>query len=170
MPLPGTSNDCAVKMLYHPYDYEKYPVRKKKRLQSYDYSTSNYYFVTICTHEKQCIFGNINEKNDFGRIVEKSIEEIQVHFPDAIVDKFVVMPNHIHFIFYLQGGKSSLEHVVGSFKSYVTKQIHAIDPHCLVWQKSFHDHIIRDEKSYQNIWLYIESNPMNWEKDCFYRT
>lgn len=168
MPLPGISNDCAVNRLYNPYDYDKYPVRKSKILQGYDYSASNYYFVTICTHDKLCIFGNTDIINDFGEIAQKSILEIQAHFPDVIVDKFVVMPNHVHMILYLTGRKTDLYHVVGSYKSYVTRQIHKIKPDCNVWQKSFHDHIIRDEKSYQKIWLYIDSNPMNWKKDCFY--
>lgn len=37
-----------------------------------------------------------------------------------------------------------------------------------IWQRSYHDHIIRGEKDYQKIWEYIETNPLKWELDCFY--
>ncbi|MBQ8622333.1 MAG: transposase, partial [Oscillospiraceae bacterium] len=84
------------------------------------------------------------------------------------IDKYVVMPNHIHIIIFLYGGKSRLDNIIGSYKSFVSRRIHKQQPALKVWQESFHDHIVRNEKSYQNIWLYIESNPMNWEKDCFY--
>ena len=154
--------------MYNPYDTEKYPVRKKNRLQGYDYSSENYYFITICSHEKQCIFGSPEKKSLFGSIAEQAVQKMEQHYPDITVDKYEVMPNHVHFILYCSGNKSNVASVIGSYKSYVSREIHRYDPSCQVWQKSFHDHIIRNEKSYQNIWLYIENNPINWEKDCFY--
>ena len=154
--------------MYNPYDSEKYPKRKKPRLQGYDYSTSNYYFVTVCTFEKQCIFGKPEELNELGKIVEQGIAKIPEHFPGTKMDGFVVMPNHIHMLIFLPGGRSKLEHIIGSLKSYVTREIHRLQPDLKIWQTSFHDHIIRNEKAYQKIWLYIESNPRNWAKDCFY--
>ena len=154
--------------MYNPYNSEKYPVRKNPRLKGYDYSVSNYYFVTVCTHEKQCIFWDAENISPYGKIAEQGILDIQKHYPDVKVDKYVVMPNHVHILLFLSGGKSRLEYVIATWKAYVTREIHKIKPDLKVWQASFHDHIIRNEKSYQNIWLYIESNPMNWEKDCFY--
>ena len=152
----------------NPNDYDKYPKRKNPRLSGYDYSTQNYYFITICTHEKSCIFGTPNMLNLYGKYAYEGMQQIPQHFPDVSVEKFVVMPNHIHAILFLHGKGSNLERVIGSYKSYVSKKVHRHEPDRRVWQDSFHDHIIRNEKSYQNIWLYIEGNPANWEKDCFY--
>ena len=154
--------------MYTPYDYEKYPNRKNPRLKGYDYTAPNYYFVTICTHEKQCIFGNAGKQNVFGDIARQGILEIPQHHSGVNVDHFVVMPNHVHMLIRIMDGKTALGTVIGSYKSRVSRLIHGIAPDLVVWQSSFHDHIIRNEKSYQHIWLYIESNPSNWEKDCFY--
>ena len=151
-----------------PYGTEKYPKRKNPRLKGYDYSTENYYFITICTFEKKCLFEISENRNPFGQYAAQGFEEISIHYPDVTVDKYVVMPNHVHAVIYVRGEKSNLTRVVGSYKSYVTKKIHETSPDLRVWQTSFHDHIIRNERSYQNIWLYIDSNPENWEKDCFY--
>ena len=155
--------------MYSPYDKEKYPTRKSPRLKGYDYSTPNYYFATICTHDKKCIFGQPGMLNDFGKIVEKGIAGIPEHYSGVKIEKAVVMPNHVHVLILLYGGKSELDNIIGSFKSFVSRSIHKVQPELEVWQESFHDHIIRNEKAYQNIWLYIESNPANWQKDCFYK-
>ena len=149
-------------------DFEKYPQRKNPRLRGYDYSSENYYFVTICSGDKECIFGRTDKLNQYGEWASQGMEEISQHYPDVIVDKFVVMPNHVHAIIYIKDKKANLSRVIGSYKSYVAKKIHEIEPGKAVWQASFHDHIIRNEKSYHNIWQYIEGNPINWEKDCFY--
>ena len=78
------------------------------------------------------------------------------------------MPNHVHAIIVLTDDKTKLSDVVCSYKSYVTKKIHELQPDMKVWQSSFHDHVIRNQQSYEKIWLYIEGNPMNWDKDCFF--
>ena len=137
-------------------------------MKDYDYATSNYYFVTVCTCDKQCIFGMTGKLTQWGKIAEQGILCITEHYPDVIVDQYVVMPNHIHAILYLKGGKINLSRVIGSYKSYVSKKIHETEPDKTIWQTSFHDHIIRNENAYRKIWQYIESNPVNWEKDCFY--
>ena len=154
--------------MYNPYDHEKYPKRKHPRLKGYDYSTTNYYFVTICTHDKQCIFGNPGNHNVFGKIAQEGIEKIPEHHPGVAIEQYVVMPNHVHILIQLQDNKSDLKTVIGSYKSRISRLIRQLQPEICVWQNSFHDHIVRNEKSYQNIWLYIEGNPINWEKDCFY--
>ena len=168
MPQPGSGIDCVVITMYSPYDKEKYPTRKNTRLKGYDYSTPNYYFVTICTHDKKQIFGGPKEINRFGEIAEQAMMEIPNHYPGVKLDKYVVMPNHVHAILYLCGGTATLDNVIGSYKSHVSREIHKVDPEMKVWQSSFHDHIIRNQSSYEKIWLYIDANPMNWEKDCFY--
>ena len=154
--------------MYNPYDNEKYPNRKNPRLNGYDYSTANYYFVTVCTDGKVCLFGNPGEENPCRIIAEHGALKIPEHYPGVTVDKMVVMPNHVHMVLILDGTTATLDKIVGSYKAYVTKEIHKIQPGIVVWQKSFHDHIIRNEEGYRNIWSYIDSNPQNWDKDCFY--
>ena len=147
---------------------DRFPKRKNPRLKQYDYATENYYFVTICTGEKKCIFGSLNNMNIFGKFAEEGLLLIETHFPTVKVDKFIIMPNHVHAIIILSDGKVKLTTVVGSYKSYVTKKIHEISPDIQVWQTSFHDHVIRNQQAYEKIWNYIEYNPTKWEEDCFY--
>ena len=86
------------------------------------------------------------------------------------MDKYVVMPNHVHMILVIHSVDNliSITRIVGQFKMSVSKEIRKINPDMKVWQRSFHDHIIRNERSYQKIWEYIENNPIKWEEDCFY--
>ena len=148
----------------------RFPVRKNPRLKNYDYSTPNYYFVTICCHKMQHLFGRAGAPNDWGRIAARGLEEMEQHFPGLKLDKYVIMPNHLHAILVLEGTDTKLPIAIGQFKSYVTRQIRQSAPGRVVWQVSYHDHIIRNQTEYEKIWLYIESNPMNWEKDCHYTT
>ena len=155
--------------MYKYQEENRFPKRKNPRLKEYDYNTPNYYFVTICTDRKTCIFGSPEKLNKYGIIAKQGIEIISDHFSGVLVDKYVVMPNHVHIIIVLTTTDKSLLSVVGSYKSYVTKYIHKFDPIRKVWQKSFHEHIIRNQKSYEKIWNYIETNPIRWEEDCFYK-
>ncbi len=154
--------------MYNPNDPEKFPVRKSPRLKGYDYSISNHYFVTVCTKYKKCIFGEPGNLNPCGKIAKQGILLMKEHNPDVRVETFVVMPNHVHILLFLYGGKARLEYVVGTWKAFVTREIHSVHPGMSVWQSSFYDHIVRNERSLQNIWKYIDNNPANWEKDCFY--
>ena len=149
-------------------DNERFPSRKHPRLKNFNYSSPNYYFATICTWNKACIFGKPNDLNQWGAVAERVLLEVEHHFPDVQIDKYVIMPNHVHVILILQGGCASLSHIIGQYKSAVTRKIHEIAPQKKVWQTSFHDHVIRNQKDYERIWLYIEANPMNWSKDCFF--
>ena len=149
-------------------DADRFHSRKHPRMKQYDYATPNYYFVTICTKDKACLFGGPGALNQYGKLAEQGILEIEKHFSGVKLDKYVVMPNHIHLILVFQGNAVSLPVVVGQYKSYVSKRIHEIEPKRAIWQTSYHDHIIRDQRGYENIWLYIESNSDNWHKDCFY--
>ena len=149
------------------------PKRKSPRIPGYDYGMPNYYFITICTHEKQCIFGNPGRLNTFGKIAEENLLLIPRLHPRIQLDKYVVMPNHIHGIFIVKAenandGLKDLSMVIGQYKMSVTKRIRKSESEKRVWQRSFHDHIIRNQSSYEKIWLYIENNPLKWEEDCFY--
>ena len=143
--------------------------RKSPRLPGYDYTTENYYFVTICTHDKACIFGTPNKLSPLGEIVFQHLQALSSHYKSVNVDVFRVMPNHVHFIVaFGADADRSLDVVVGLFKSGVTRQIRKTDPKCNVWQRSFHDHIIRNQREYEQIWQYIQFNDQKWETDCFY--
>ena len=148
-------------------DRERFPVRRNPRLKGFDYSSPNWYFVTICTWEKQCLFGSPKQLSPLGEIARQCLNEIGMHFPCVTVEKSVIMPNHVHAIISLTEGVN-LSAVVGLFKSAVTKQVHEIRPGEKVWQTSFHDHIIRSRTDFERIWLYIDNNPGRWMDDCFY--
>ena len=144
------------------------PKRKSPRLQNFDYSSANYYFITICTHNRICLFGTAEENNQFGRIAEEGIHQISKHFTDVTVDIFNVMPNHVHMIIVLNENKRNLSSVIGSYKAFVSKEIHKMAPELSVWQRSFHDHIIRTQQSYEKIWIYVANNHRKWREDCFF--
>ena len=147
--------------------------RKSPRIPDYDYSNSGYYFVTICTHDKKSIFGKPDKLNQYGKITWHDLSSLEKHCSNVKVDIFAVMPNHIHAIIVIdhQDGSTdgvNLNTIVGQYKSGVTRKIREICPDLSVWQRSYHDHIIRNEKQYQKIWEYIHTNPLRWMEDCFY--
>ena len=148
------------------------PKRKPQRLRGFDYSKANYYFVTICTDERKDLFGEIGKLNELGNLAEKKLLEIEHYYENVFVDKYVIMPNHIHAIIVLNNLKTersrpfpTLSQVVGLYKSGVTKEIHEKEPEIKVWQKSFNDVIIRNEKAYNEICKYIYDNPLKAEMD-----
>ena len=147
--------------------------RKNTRLTGYDYHTENYYFITICTHNKNCIFGEPKKLNDVGKISEECILKIQVFYPHVRVDNYVVMPNHIHIILALEGTDQGfilpdISEVIGQYKMSVTKKVRKLYPDMNVWQRSFHDHIIRNQSEYEKIWNYVEYNDQKWNEDRYY--
>jgi len=153
------------------------PIRKNVRLKGHDYSSAGYYFVTICVkdgHEllwKERPVGahSVRPLSDIGETVKMAIENIAKVYRCVNVDKYTIMPNHLHLILRIYGSGRTLcapttvSRVIKQCKEYVTKQIGYS-----IWQKSFHDHIIRNEEEYQRIWQYIDENPQRWEEDCYY--
>ena len=154
------------------------PNRKPTRLNNYDYSKNGYYFITICTYNKQKILCDIVGEGlcalpsvkltPIGAIVKQSIEYLNHKYNDISVVKYVIMPNHIHIILSKQTGKHGdsplrIYDVIGNLKSFTTHNYGTT-----LWQRSFHDHIIRDENDYLKIWNYIDTNPQKWNEDCFY--
>ncbi|MCL2627529.1 MAG: transposase [Oscillospiraceae bacterium] len=145
-------------------------MRKSNRLKDHDYSSVGYYFVTVCTKKNEKLFGEIVGATALGRphinLTSLGVcldETIQKANNDAIkIDKYAIMPNHIHMIVILTGdrGRSPLQHVIRNIKSFVTKYAGFS-----LWQKSFHDHIIRNEIEYRGIWQYIDENPSRWIED-----
>ena len=147
---------------------ERFPQRKSPRIPGYDYATPNYYFITICTNQNRCLFWTNKQLNWLGKLAFDSIQQIPAHFPNNRVDRFVVMPNHIHMILVVEPGGKKATTVVGSMKSYVTRQARRVLPGIELWQVSFHDHVIRSFRQYQRIAEYIQNNPIQWEMDRFY--
>ena len=105
-----------------------------------------------------------------GQIAEECILRISDFYPDIIIDHYVIMPNHVHAIIYFKKEMASttLSHVIGQYKMAVTKKIHDINSDIIVWQRSFHDHVIRGEQDYLRIWEYIDNNPARWAEDMYY--
>ena len=147
------------------------PKRKLPRLSGYDYSSENYYSVTICTHNKKCIFGMPDNPTVCGKIAEEHLLNIEKHYEGIQIDRYVVMPNHIHAIVVIgcdpEAERSrpfpTLDTVLGLYKSCVSREIHKIFPEIKVWQKSYFDEIIRNKEAYKEICRYIDENPLKWE-------
>ena len=165
------------------------PKRKRTRLKNYDYSTPGAYFITICTHNKQCLLSHIagaihespeNILTPYGEIVNQEILKIESHYTNVRVDKYVIMPNHIHMMIVISQTeginpfptkKCDISNIIGKFKAGVSRTVgnafmHSADKK--LWQSSFHDHIIRGKEDYQKIWQYIDTNHLKWEQDKFY--
>ena len=137
-------------------------------MENFDYSSNGYYFITICTANKQKILCNIVGDDahivptNYGIIAEKYIKSIQG------IDKYVIMPNHIHLIIKngngtMRASSPTVSQKIKSFKIMVTKTIGKS-----IFQRSFHDHIIRGENDYLKIWNYIDTNPHKWAEDKYY--
>lgn len=156
------------------------PQRKPNRLKAHDYSTPGAYFITICTEDRKNFFWeNVGASiarpeavvlSDQGKIVDTAICNIPKCYPVITVDKYTIMPNHIHLLLQIHADQYGsavqvppISVVIQQMKGYVTKQLGYS-----IWQKLFHDHVIRNERDYQMIWNYIEGNPMKWAEDCFY--
>ncbi len=155
------------------------PRRKPTRLKDYDYSTAGVYFVTVCVKDRKALLSKIvgeglcalpiTQLTDIGLKVKKSIEFIDTHYQSIHVDNYVIMPNHIHLMVRYEHqtgghGDPPLQDVIGRLKSFTTHQYGKT-----LWQRSFNDHIIRNEKDYIEHYTYIENNPIKWELDELYR-
>ena len=175
------------------------PSRKQNRLPDYDYGQEGSYFVTLCTHNRARLFemetpvGNdlcVVPNNDLcvvpdnengtahrpcptkgNLIVHKWIRETENKFPDITIDKYAVMPDHLHLIVTIKKWQAgcSLPDVMRFFKTMTTNEyIRGVKNGTLtpfdgkLWQKSYYDHVIRNQQDYNEIWEYIENNPAKW--------
>ncbi|MDP3928549.1 MAG: hypothetical protein Q8R57_05965 [Bacteroidota bacterium] len=165
--------------------------RKPNRLKGFDYSSPNQYFVTINTKNKVEHFGLIKDKemvlNEFGQIAFQQWKWLEERYPYVKLHAFVVMPDHFHGIIQItnygskkidnldlnknENGTSekpikikSISELIGAFKTTSSKQIHLIGNKKFIWQRSFHDSIIRSYLAFFAISKYIKNNPRNWKK------
>ena len=169
----------------------KLPERKRTRMKYFDYSRNGAYFITICTQDRKQILSTIAKNNeqinvgegsslplltDYGKILKHNIELINEKYENVMPTQYVIMPNHVHMILTImyENGRENpsptVSTVVGWLKYQTTKEINHTCK-CTgnkIFQRSFHDHIIRNSDDYDKISKYIYENPLIWEKDCFY--
>ncbi len=159
------------------------PQRKPNRLREYDYSASGIYFITICTQNRLKTLSEIvgdgfpvPRLTVNGVIVDRVIKEIPERYACVKVDKYTIMPNHIHLMLQIikDSGTGNPSPTIGTviawLKYQTTKQVNLLYGTYgnRLFQRSFHDHIIRNKREYIKIWRYIDDNASMWERDCFY--
>lgn len=191
------------------YDPEKHH-RRSIRLKGYDYSSAGAYFITICTYQRECLFGKIMDGamhlSPYGKIVQEEWIQSSTIRQEIELDGWVIMPDHMHGIVVITNHNAdarahgrvppppqqyeflpppmppkpphcipprkpqSISSFVAGFKSAATKRINILrdTPGTPVWQRNYHERIIRDESALNNIRRYIRMNPINWELDRFY--
>ncbi len=154
------------------------------RAEWWDYSNEGDYFITICTKNREHLFGYVKEEemilNEYGQIVSDCWFDLANHYDNIVLGEFQIMPNHIHCIVGVDNAKTINpdcdEKIHGVFefmralKSFSSRRINEKRNSKGVsnWQERFHDHIIRNEAEYNRIKNYIINNPKNWDKDCFF--
>jgi len=156
----------------------KLSARKPIRLKKYDYSRSAAYFVTFCTKNREHLLGKVAPVgaatcrphvmlSKSGILLNESIQLVRSIYPNANIKHYIIMPNHVHMIIEIisrrQVAAPTISLIVGNIKRHVS-----VCAGQSIWQKSFHDHIIRDGISYRHIRKYIHDNPALWEQDCYY--
>ena len=177
------------------YDSEMHH-RRLIRLKGYDYSQTGAYFVTMCVKNKENWLGKITDGeevlSEIGSIAEKCWNEILTHYPCVQLDKYVIMPNHIHGIIkiidndfvgaenlqplhqiqplpkinqYQKIISKSLGSIIRGFKIGVTKWCNLHKYELFAWQRNYHEHIVRNEKELNRIREYIVNNPLRWQFD-----
>ena len=164
------------------------PKRKNLRLQHFDYSTPGAYFITFCTFNRENTLSDIvcdihgdsadrlpeNKLTEYGKIIERIITELPATL-GAKIDRYVIMPNHVHLIIVVDSirairesplqPRSVISKAVGYIKMNASKAIKKEFGASHVWQRGFHDHIIRDQEDYTKIAEYIFYNPLKWQYD-----
>ena len=142
--------------------------RKCPRLEGYDYSRENVVFATICVLERRKLLGEIHAPETEGEApwmklspTGKIVEKYTATIPG--IDKYVIMPNHVHLIVFNQDG-AAISQKIRSWKILISKEIGES-----IWQRSFYDHVIRDEQDYLIRWKYIDDNPAQWASDEYFQ-
>ena len=174
------------------------PKRKTIRIPGYNYSQNGVYFVTICSADHKCVFGKVEcpptvgaihespatKLSSYGEIIDSCINLLPERF-NIEINNYVIMPNHVHLLITIDDDnpenqferairesplqpRSTLSKVIGFLKINSSKEIHNRHPDLKVWQRSYYEHIIRNEKDYLIYYEYILNNPIKWETDDYY--
>lgn len=159
------------------------PKRKPTRWGEFDYNTHGAYFITLCTENRRKtlskIVGTDNEPKivellPCGEIAEKYINQLNEFYDDRKVDRYVIMPNHIHIMLFIMEDGSSRTPNPTRQNSVVSQFVSTLKRFCNkeygknIWQRHFHDHIIRNRKDYEEHIKYMHENPANWYYDELY--
>jgi putative transposase len=158
-----------------PYDHHRHH-RRSTRLPGFDYHKAGRYFVTICTHGHLCTFGEVVDgvctPTPEGRIAEDELNVVKQRRDNVIIGANIIMPNHVHVIFAVSRDSKSntLGSIVGQYKAAVSRNVNGMNGTrgVPVWQRNYHDHVIRDDDELRVIREYIAMNPLRWEQDCMY--
>ncbi len=168
--------------------------RRSLRLPGYDYRNDGVYFVTVCAHQKRCIFGEILNGtmilNECGFIVEEEWLRAELIRPNVELEMYVLMPNHLHGVIVLRDEHDkqkmnsdlaatpisstlkagSLGAIIGQFKSVASKRIRRLKnpPERPIWQRNYYESIIRTPDIWNRTRDYIAANPMRWREDSLY--
>ena len=159
--------------------------RRLTRLKEYDYSKPGGYFITICTKNRSCFLGEIDNDrmilNHYGEIVRLSWLELPEPYHNVELDVFVIMPNHIHGIIFLKDVGAGLKpaptvssyhclalpEIIRAFKTFSSRKINELrnTSGTSVWQRNYYEHVIRRDESLDQIREYIVTNPLRWALD-----
>ena len=167
--------------------------RQSIRLKGYDYTLAGEYYVTIVTHGRAFLFGDVVNGvmvlNDAGKIVEAAWFDLPNHYRHVVLGTFVIMPNHVHAIIILMDmddvhptivgaglkpaptepiKRHGLPEIVRALKTFSARRINELSNSrgVPVWQRNYYEHIIRNDDDANRIHQYIESNPANWKNDA----
>ena len=157
------------------FNYYGIVTRKEIRLKNYNYRDHGYYFVTICSHNRDCLFGEIIKKemhlNAAGNMVQSVWSSLSQVYEGWIIDSLIVMPNHVHAVVcnVLSGNKIGLPNLIRKIKSFTaTNYKNGIELqnwapfHEKLWQRNYYEIIIKNRDSLHRIRKYILENPSNW--------
>jgi len=158
--------------------------RRSIRLKGYDYAQAGTYFVTICTRDRLCLFGEIGDNkmrlNEAGLMVDTAWQDLPHHYPYVQLDEYVIMPNHVHGTIIVGAGlkpaptnhavptkRHGLPEIVRAFKTFSARRINRgrATPGVPVWQRNYYEHVVRNEESLNHIRHYIIDNPQRWALD-----
>ncbi len=166
--------------------------RRSIRLPSYDYGHPGSYFVTLCTNQRLCLFGEVVggdvSLSPYVGIVMSCWHDLVNHYAHLELDTFVVMPNHVHGIIVLtdvdrrtdvgagfkpapltaRSRSRGLPEIVRAFKTFSSRHINEAraTPGESVWQRNYFERVIRDEAELDRVRQYIVGNPANWSRDA----
>ena len=160
----------------------KLPQRKPTRLKNFDYNSTGAYFITLCMENRQQILSQIvgvdvpgdpknAELSSYGIVADKYIKQMSKFYENITVNQYVIMPDHIHILLFVRENgsprtstptkqTSTVSHFISTFKRFCNKEYGKN-----IWQRGFHDHMIRNRKNYEEIAKYIYENPMRWYYD-----
>ena len=175
--------------------------RRSIRLKEYDYSQQGWYFITLCTKDRKRLFGKVVDSNiklnEWGKIAEKEWLKTAEIRKNIIIDRYIIMPNHLHGIIGIVDGEAgyskgtmhraptvlappkeqfgkpttnSIPTIIRSYKAVITKTINSRrnTPGSPVWQKNYYERVIRNEPEINRIRKYIIENPAKWQDDKYY--